>query len=225
MHFLSEGMRGFFEIRHLAPNGVLAQVPAVIPPETDNGIFPHSQPVQLTDQAPDLGIDIDTRFLMAGKGTIGRPVRHGLVIGQRDTFRWIEVEVLLRSHKRQMRADEAHGQEKRPVFVFVLVQKLDSLIRSFSIAQLVIGAVGPLPDGAVDRYTARAQEDRTGFGIGQQRIVFRTWPLASAASVSSSSWARISFPRYVEALGAQWGSLHDWGSSSPPWNILLSPCV
>ena len=50
--------KGFFEEGMLAPDGVLAEVPAVITPDNDDGVFGKIEVAELFDDASDLGVRI-----------------------------------------------------------------------------------------------------------------------------------------------------------------------
>lgn len=50
--------KGFFEEGMLAPDGVFTEVPAVITPDNDNGVFGKIEVVELFDDASDLGVCI-----------------------------------------------------------------------------------------------------------------------------------------------------------------------
>ena len=146
-------MEGFLEERVFAPNGVFAKVPAVVAPKHNDGIVAQLKAVQTLQQPPHQGVGIgDTTCIvlahLKGKLRVGvgvafpaivfhelaRAVPRGLSLGSGRMRRGgergvgVRLHVLGRRTKRQVRADDAHGEKERFVGLGQRIHLLQGLV-------------------------------------------------------------------------------------------------
>ena len=154
------------------------------------------------DVAPSPGCPSSPQFAPVVRAYSGAPTGWRVVLGERDVFGVVQVPVLLRGDERQVRLEEADGQEER-------------LLASFNSPRSSIASVG---DRAVGQVVVRARRGprRAARGCWSTVAADRDPPLrTSLAQPLAARPARGAVARAHPA--AQWGTLQDSGSSSPPW--------
>ena len=138
------GVHRGLEAAVLAPECMLAQVPAVVAPKYDDCVVGQAEAVELVEQLADLGVGIAHAGVIAvnqiagriigerafgrnlGIGPqfsrcvdrfIGRILRTVIGCGKLNLLAIVEVPVFLRGNKRQVRFEKSDGQEKRLVLL------------------------------------------------------------------------------------------------------------
>lgn len=160
---------GLFEEAALVPEVVLAEVPAVIGGEDDDGVVGELEAIEGGENAASLGIDITdageiaadggTSLLRRGSDVIagngnaaGGEGNVGFIVGglvrKRDFVEGVEVEVFGGGDERQVRAVKADGEEEGLVLV-ALFEPLDGGFGERAIDEVVVGCCVFVPGDAL----------------------------------------------------------------------------
>src|SRR6266581_2342594 len=165
-------MGSFLVVGMFAPHSVIAEVPAMIAPEDDNGIGRQAEMIQFVQHTANLGIHITDsgviamdqcarlliveragwwnvavlpQFTPSGWGIGRRAFRRSAQSRQLEGIALIKIPVFLRRAKWQVRFQKADGDEERLTRpVFGRLQTADGLVSDFAVRVGVIRDIGGL---------------------------------------------------------------------------------
>ena len=174
-------VRTQLKIRHLGEDAVFAEMITMVTEQYDDGVLAQAKPVQFIKHAADLCIDkaragaiaaneierhlvrdaarrrhitVGAKFIPVVQRRGGHIGRGLIVVRQLDRVCGIEIPILLRAGKRQMRLVKTNTEEERLLHAFEALEGLDGFCRCLAVAVNIVRFIRGLKGWAAHEFGA-----------------------------------------------------------------------